>query len=132
MVNDSPVMFKSKLLNDVPLSTAEAEYVALLLCIQEIFRTKRLLVEMKVKDDTLVVVHKDNPSAIAIAKNEGYQSGAKHTDVRYHFVREQVMAKVIRLEHIGTKSHLSRLSLTKAIPTNEFQFLVAKTNVGVF
>ena len=56
MVNESPVIFKSKLQNSVSLSTAEAEYVALSLCIQEILWTKSLLMEMKVKIDSPVVV----------------------------------------------------------------------------
>ena len=68
MINDSPVIFKSKLRNSVSLSTAEAEYVALSLCIQEILWTKRILMEMRVKIDASVVVYEDNQSAIAIAK----------------------------------------------------------------
>ena len=41
VVNESPVVFKPKLQNIVSLSTAKAECGALLLCIQEILRTKR-------------------------------------------------------------------------------------------
>lgn len=87
--------------------------------------------EMKVNIDAPVVVYEDNQSAIAIAKNEGYQSRAKHIDIRYHFVRDQVKAKVIQLEYIETKSQLADF-LTKAISTSKFKFLVAKTNVGEF
>ena len=76
-------------------------------------------------------MYEDNQRAIAIAKNEGYKSRAKHIDIRYHFIRDQVKAKVIRLEYIETKSQLADF-LTKAISTNKFQFLVAKTNVGDF
>ena len=54
--------------------------------------------KMKVKIDAPVVVYEDKQSAIAIAKNEGYQSRAKYIDIRYHFVRDQVKAKVIRLK----------------------------------
>ena len=131
MVNGAPVIFKSKLQGSVSLSTAEAEYVALSLCIQEILWTKSLLMEMKVKIDAPVVVYEDNQSAIAIAKNEGYQSRAKHIDIRYHFVRDQVKAKVIQLEYIETKLQLADF-LTKATSTSKFQFLVGKTNVGDF
>jgi hypothetical protein len=131
MVNGAPVIFKSKLQSSVSLSTAEAEYVALSLCIQEILWTRSLLMEMKVNIDAPVVVYEDNQSAIAIAKNEGYQSRAKHIDIRYHFVRDQVKAKVIQLEYIETKSQLADF-LTKAISTSKFKFLVAKTNVGKF
>ena len=125
MVNESPVISKSKLQNSVSLSTAEAEYVALSLCIQDILWTKILLMEMKVKIDARVVVYEDNQSAIAIAKNERYQSQAKHIAIPNHFVLDQVNAKFIRLEYIKTKSQLADI-MTKAILNKTFQFLVAR------
>ena len=60
MVNGLPVIFKSKMQNSVSLSTAEAEYVALSLCIQEVLWTMSLLLEMKVKIDGPVMVYEDN------------------------------------------------------------------------
>ena len=131
MVNGSPVIFKSKMQNSVSLSTAEAEYVALSLCIQEVLWTKSLLLEMKVNINGPVMVYEDNQSAIAIAKNEGYQSRPKHIVIRYHFVRDQVKNKVIQLEYIESKLQLADF-LTKTISTKKYQFLVAKTNIGNF
>ena len=89
MINNSPVIFKSKVQQSVALSTAEAEYIAISLCIQEVMWVKSLLSELKVRIDDSVVMHEDNQSAIAIANNDGYQSRAKHIDIRYHFVREK-------------------------------------------
>jgi hypothetical protein len=53
------------------------------------------------------VVYEDNQSAIAIAQNDVYQSRAKHIDIRFHFVREQVKSKAIELQYIETKSQLA-------------------------
>ena len=131
MINNYPVIFKSRLQNSVSLSTAEAEYVALSLCVQEVLWAKSLLLEMKIKIDNPVVVYEDNQGAIAIAKNEGYQSRAKHIDIRYHFIRDQVKTKVIQLHYIKTELQLADF-LTKAISTKKFQFLVAKSNIGNF
>ena len=75
-------MFKSRLQNSVSLSTAKAEYVALSLCVQEVLWAKNLLLEIKIKIDSPVIVHEDNKSANAIAQNEGYQSRAEHIDIR--------------------------------------------------
>ena len=72
MVNKSPVLYKSKLPQSVALSTAEAEYIALSLCIQEIMCMKNLLEDLKIKINYPVVIYEDDQSAIAIAKNEGY------------------------------------------------------------
>ena len=131
MINNSPVIFKSRMQNSVSLSTAEAEYVALSLCNQEVLWMKSLLLEMKTKIDIPVIVYEDNQSAIAIAKYEGYQSRAKHIDIRYHFVRDQVKNKIIQLEYIETKLQLADF-LTKAISTKKFQFLVTKSSIGNF
>ena len=111
------------------LSTPKAEYVALSLCIYEVLWSKSLLQEMKVNIDGPVVVYEDNQRAIAIAKNEGYHSRAKHIYLRYQFIRDQVKNKVIQLEYIETKLQLADF-LSKAISTKKFQFLVAKANIG--
>ena len=71
---------------------------------------------MTVTIDGPVVVYEDNQTAIAIARNEGYQSRAKHIDIRYPFVRDHVKNKIIQLEDIETKLQLAD-SLTKAILT---------------
>ena len=62
---------------------------------------------MKINIDNPVIVYEDNQSAIAIAKNDGYQSRALHIDIRYHFVRDQVKARVIHLEYIDTRLQLA-------------------------
>ena len=62
MINNSPVIFKSKLQGSVSLSTAEAEYVALTLCTQEILWTKNLLNEMMININYPVVIKEDKTS----------------------------------------------------------------------
>ena len=84
---------------------------------------------MKVNIDGPLVVYKDNQSAIDITKNEGYHIRAKHIDIRYHFVRDQVKNKVTQLEYIITKLQLANF-LTKYLLTKKFHFLAAKANIG--
>ena len=81
--------------------------------------------------DYAITVHEDNQSAIAIAKNDGYQSRAKHIDIRYHFVREQVKGKIIKLKYTETKSQLADF-LTKPISTKKFEMLVHKAKIRDF
>ena len=131
MINGAPVIFKSKMQQSVALSTAEAEYMALSLCVQEVMWTRSLLKEIQVQIDYAITVHEDNQSAIAIAKNDGYQSRAKHIDIRYHFVREQVKGKIIKLKYTETKSQLADF-LTKPISTKKFEMLVDKAKIRDF
>lgn len=129
MINGSPVIFKSRLQRVVALSTAEAEYIALSLCVQEVMWTKTLLSELVYTQDQATIIYEDNQSAIAIAKNDGYQSRAKHIDIRHHFVREQVKFGNIDLQYISSKSQLADY-LTKPLATMQFQELLNKSNVG--
>ena len=52
----------------------------------------------KIKIDSPVIVYEENQSEIAIAKNEGCQTRAKHIEKQYRFVRDQVINKIIQLE----------------------------------
>uniref|UniRef100_A0AAV1TKE2 Polyprotein n=1 Tax=Peronospora matthiolae TaxID=2874970 RepID=A0AAV1TKE2_9STRA len=107
MINGAPVIFKSNMQQSVALSTAEAEYMTLSLCVQEVLWTRSLLKEMQVQINYAVTIHEDNQTAIAIAKNDNYQIRAKHIDIRYYFVREQVKDKIIDLQYTETKSQLA-------------------------
>lgn len=62
---------------------------------------------------------------VAIAKNVGYQSRAKHIDTKYHFVRKQVKAKNIELHYVDTRRQLADL-LAKP---KRFEILLAKSNI---
>ena len=131
MINGAPVIFKPKMQQSVALSTAEAEYMDFSLCVQEVLWTRSLLKEIQVQIDYAITVHEDNQSAIDIAKNDGYQSLAKHIDIRYHFVREQVKGKIIKLKYTETKSQLADF-LTKPISTKKFEMLVDKAKIRDF
>ena len=58
----------------VALSTAEAEYMAISLCVKQVLWTGSLLKEIQVRIDYAITIHEDNQSAISIAKNDGYIS----------------------------------------------------------
>ena len=64
MLDSSPVIFKSKIQQSVALSTAEAEYIALSVCAQEILWTRNLFSEIGVRDLDRTIVYGDNQSAI--------------------------------------------------------------------
>jgi hypothetical protein len=129
MIGGAPVIFKSRTQHNVSLSTAEAEYVALSLCVQEILWLTSLLEEMGVSVKLPVRLFEDNQGAIAIAENEGYQSRAKHIDIRYHFIREHVKAKTIKLSYIESANQLADF-LTKPIATKQFHRLLTMSMIG--
>ncbi|GKE85854.1 hypothetical protein Tco_1559596 [Tanacetum coccineum] len=72
-----------------------------------------------------VPLYYDNKSAIALCCNNVQQSRAKHIDVRYHFIKEQVENEIVELYFVRTKYQLADI-VTKPLPRERFNFLIEK------
>ncbi|KAF0683901.1 hypothetical protein As57867_024010, partial [Aphanomyces stellatus] len=112
----------------VTLSTAEAEYIALCDLVKELLWYIELLEELGFPQRS-IVVHCDNQSAIAIAKNPGHHERTKHISTKYHFVRDQVEKRRIQLIYCPTKLMIADI-LTKAIPREQFEILRSKMGLA--
>ncbi len=64
----------------------------------------------------------DNTTDISISKNPVMNSNTKHIPIKYHFVRENVLDKTIKLENIGTKDKVADI-FTKPLPKEAFEYL---------
>jgi len=49
----------------------------------------------------------------------------KHIPIKYHFFREQVIEKNIKLEYVGTKEQIANI-FTKPLPSEAFEYLCQK------
>ncbi|GJX21055.1 retrovirus-related pol polyprotein from transposon TNT 1-94 [Tanacetum coccineum] len=67
----------------------------------------------------------DNKSAIALCCNNVQHSRAKHIDVRYHFIKEQVKNGIVELYFVRTEYQLADI-FTKPLPRERFNFLIEK------
>ncbi|GJW62319.1 hypothetical protein Tco_0111654 [Tanacetum coccineum] len=67
----------------------------------------------------------DNKSAIALCCNNVQHSRAKHIDVRYHFIKEQVENGIVELYFVQTEYQLADI-FTKPLPRERFNFLIEK------
>ena len=70
----------------------------------------------------------DSTSAISILKNPVMHSKTKHIHIKYHFIREHVLEKTVKLEHIGTKDQVVDI-FTKPLPRETFEYLRQKLGV---
>ena len=52
-------------------------------------------------------IYCDNTSAINISKNLLMHSKKKHISIKYHFLRELVQDREVRLEYVNTKFEMS-------------------------
>ncbi|GJS41284.1 hypothetical protein Tco_0566327 [Tanacetum coccineum] len=75
--------------------------------------------------DKLIPLYCDNKSVIALCCNNVQHSRAKHIDIRYHFIKEQVENGIVELYFVRTKYQLADI-FTKPLPRERFNFLIDK------
>jgi hypothetical protein len=81
----------------VTLSSSEAEYVAMSEAVKEICFIYFLLKGMGVDVKLPIVVRCDNVGVIFMAENSSSGIRTCHIDTRYHFVREYVEDRLIKI-----------------------------------
>lgn len=108
------ISWSSKRQEITALSTAEAEYVALVHAGKEVIWVNSMLCELFCFKPLPIDLYCDNMSAIVITKSEGYSPRTKHIDIRYHWTREQVQNGILNVTFVGTDDQLADI-LTKAL-----------------
>lgn len=127
----TPVSWKSRMQSHVTTSTAEAEYVALSVAIQETEMIVNLLKELGIRSrgKVQVIAEQDNQAAIAIASDNRNETRLKHIDVRYHHIRERKERGDIDIRYCPTKEMVADI-LTKGLrDTAQYEHL--RTQLGV-
>ena len=64
---------------------------------------RQTLEDLLVKYEHPIVINCDNTSVINMSKNPIMHSKTKHIPIKYHYLREQVSQKYVKLEYIDTK-----------------------------
>ena len=70
----------------------------------------------------------DNTSAINISKNPVMHTKTKHIAIKYHYVRELVEDKEVKMEYINTKEQIVDI-FTKPLLKDAFEYLRGKLGV---
>ena len=63
---------------------------------------KPTLEDLLVKYEHPIIINCDNTTAINMSKKSVMHSKTKHIPIKYHFLREQVSQKVVKLEYVDT------------------------------
>ena len=109
------VSWLSKKQSSVSLSTTKAEYIVVASCCTQVIWMKQTLEDLLVKYEDPIVISCDNTSAINISRNPSMHSKTKKIPIKYHFLRDQLSQKVVKLEYVDTKEHIDDI-LTKPLP----------------
>ncbi len=101
------ISWKSKKQKVIALSTCEAEYVAMTCAMQEANFLRQLYSDMTNSKKDSVILHVDNKSAIALAKNPIHHQRTKHIDIKYHFIRSQVEGMIVNLLYVPSDENIA-------------------------
>ncbi|GJR20847.1 hypothetical protein Tco_0969374 [Tanacetum coccineum] len=114
----------SKKQKSTAISSTEAEYIALSGCCSQILWMRSQLTDYGFQFNK-IPLYCDNKSAIALCCNNVQHSRAKHIDIRYHFIKEQVENGIVELYFVRTEYQLADI-FTKPLPRERFNFLIDK------
>ncbi|GJQ97915.1 retrotransposon protein, putative, ty1-copia subclass [Tanacetum coccineum] len=107
----------------------DKEYMALTEAVKEAIWLKGLLEELGEELNT-VAVNCDNQGAIHLSRNHVFHERTKHINVRYHFIKEVLEAKTVKVLNVGTE-HNAADALTKVVLGQKLQHCLELLNVGV-
>jgi hypothetical protein len=112
----------SKKQDTVAQSSAEAEYLAAGLATQQSLWLRRILEDIGEKQEESLLLHCDNKSAIAMAKNPVFHSRTRHINIKHHFIRSVIEDGDVQLVFCSSQDQLADI-FTKALPRGRFQQL---------
>jgi hypothetical protein len=115
----SPIYWETFVANTtIPLSTAEAEYVAAHVAGREIMATTHLLVELKLPQHK-VQLYEDNQACIKIALQDASLHKTKHIDNKVHYIRDLIRKGYVDIIYIHTSLQVADI-FTKALGNEPF------------
>ena len=83
---------------------------------------------MKEEITNLVILYCDNTSAINISKNLMMHTKTKHIAIKYHYLRELVQDKEVKMEYVNTKEKIFDI-FTTSLPKDAHEYLRGKLGV---
>ena len=129
LLHGGPVAWSTRKQSIIALSTAEAEYIALMAVAREVLYLQALLGELYEPVNLPTPINCDNQSAIALASNGKFHARTKHIDIRFHFVRDCVKNGIFELVYCPTEENVADI-FTKPLSRPRHQKLRAMLSLG--
>ena len=90
---------------------------------------RKILCDLSYEPETPAVLSVDNQSAIKRAKNPEFHKRTKHIDIKFHFIRQNVVNGELSVEYIPS-TELKADIFTKAFPKQRFLYIRELLNLG--
>nr|GEV09524.1 integrase, catalytic region, zinc finger, CCHC-type, peptidase aspartic, catalytic [Tanacetum cinerariifolium] len=127
-LSDKLVCWSSKKQKSTTISSTEAEYIALSGCCSQILWMRSQITDYGFQFNK-IPLYCDNKSAIALCCNNVQHSRAKHIDVRYHFIKEQVENGIVIPRGLKPKEETFQVALDALALTPCYPAFVITTDV---
>jgi transposase InsO family protein len=119
MMAGGPISWRSVMQPIQTLSSAEAEFVALSLCGQEVIFLRNLLLDMGFPCQFPTTIYEDNSACIDLTYKPTHHKVLQHVDIRLYWMRTQVKVKNVQLTWIPSEDNIADL-FTKYLPPKLF------------
>ncbi|KAJ1304202.1 hypothetical protein OPQ81_008602 [Rhizoctonia solani] len=131
MMGGAAISWTSKRQPTVSLSTMEAEFYAVCNMAKEILSIRQFLDDLGITQDTPAAspIFCDNQAAIEAVHNPTHKTLAKHIDIAYKFIRDEIQQDRITVSFIPTRDNLADAP-TKPLSYNQHWFL-ANSFLGI-
>ncbi|GJS40074.1 retrovirus-related pol polyprotein from transposon TNT 1-94 [Tanacetum coccineum] len=96
----------SKKQTALAISTTEAEYVSTGKACQQVLWMKQALIDYDVRLDDVPIMC-DNKGAIDLSKNPVQHSRTKHSEIRHHFLRDNVQKEHISIKKVSSVDNIA-------------------------
>jgi hypothetical protein len=123
----SLVAWSRKKQTSTSLSIAEAEYIVVASCCTQVWM-KQTLEDLQIKFNDPITINCENISAISISNNPVMHLKTKHIPIKYHFLRDRVTQKIVKIEYLDTKEQIANI-FTKPLPRSTFENIRQKLGV---
>ncbi|GKD46821.1 retrovirus-related pol polyprotein from transposon TNT 1-94 [Tanacetum coccineum] len=119
LLGNNAFTWSSKKQPIVTLSSCEAYYLAATSCVCHAIWLRSMLKELHMEQEDATEIYVDHKSAIDLAKNPVYHDRSKHINTRYHYIRECIARKDVRVIHTSSEDQLADI-FTKSLDERDF------------
>ncbi|XP_047174417.1 secreted RxLR effector protein 161-like [Vigna umbellata] len=115
------ISWKSEKQSVIATSTMEAEFVACFEATVHALWLRNFVSRLGIIDSIArpITIYCDNSATVFFSKNDKYSKGAKHMNLKYLSVKEEVKKHKVLIEHIGTDLMIADM-LTKGLLSKTF------------
>jgi hypothetical protein len=122
------ISWQSRKQSSIALSTAEAEYIVACSASCEAIWLRKLLTGLFDLEMEATIILCDNQSCIKMTKNLVFHDKSKHTEIRYHYIRDMVQREAIKLQYVSTDEQVANV-LTKPLSRVKFEHFRDKLGI---